>query len=95
MCVAAGVCGHVDVGVVGGLAGDPAPDLQCDGIALRAVLQAMAVRIAGLEPGALAGAQQFGAIIGDERHFAGEDIDEFVLALVPVALARPGAGRQA
>ena len=29
-----------------------------------------------------------------ERQFAGQYIDEFVFLLVPVALTRPGAGRQ-
>src|SRR5713101_7407564 len=49
----------------------------------------MAVAIARLEPGGIARAQDFFAIIGNEHHLARQHIHELILLSVPVALARP------
>ena len=61
---------------------------------LSTVLQMMPVPVAGLEAGAIARLQDFFAGIGDQHHFAGQHIDEFVLLEVPMALAGPRARRQ-
>ncbi len=44
---------------------------------------------------ALTGAQQHLALVVDEDELALEHIDELVLVRMPMALARPSAGRQA
>ena len=54
----------------------------------------MAVFDARLEAGRVAGAEAFLAFVLHEPHFSFEHVDEFVLVCVPMALARPGAGRQ-
>src|SRR5260370_26115494 len=54
----------------------------------------MAVRLAGANARDHACGEHRLALVGHQRHFAFEDIDELVLALVPVALRRPGGGRQ-
>lgn len=46
------------------------------------------------EGGAVAGLEQRLAAVLDQRQFALQHIDELVLMAVPVALARPAAGRQ-
>src|ERR1700743_2540671 len=54
----------------------------------------MTVRDAARKSGAVAGAQDLLALVGDERDLARDDIDELVLAGVPVPLARRRAGRK-
>src|SRR5688572_22888626 len=73
----------------------PAADFEHGGLLPRAVLQTVPVAVVGREPGAVAGPQHLLAGVGDEHDLAREDINELVLASVPVALARPRAGRQA
>src|SRR5208282_707541 len=51
--------------------------------------------VARLEASSVARAQNFLAIIADENHFTRQHINELILFGVPVALARPGPGRQA
>src|SRR5262249_43811879 len=80
-------------GIIAGIVLEAAADFEHDRIALRAVLQAMAVGIAGLEARAIAGAQNLFARIGDQHDLAGHHEDEFVLAGMPVALRRPDAWR--
>ena len=41
------------------------------------------------------GAERFFAAVGNEDDLTGEDIDKLILAVVPMPLARPRAGRQA
>src|SRR5690606_12453114 len=60
-----------------------------------AVLQLVPVGRAGLEPGAVAGAEHRLAFLLDQHDLALQHPDELVLALVPVSLARPCPGRQA
>ena len=48
--------------------------------------------VASFETGAVAGAHDLFAGIGDEHEFAFDDIDKFVLVRVPMPLARPDAG---
>src|SRR6266568_6996956 len=55
---------HVDIGVIAGVVENAAPDLEDLGVALRAILEAMAVRIPGAEPGRVAGAQGFLSVVG-------------------------------
>src|SRR5579884_3973666 len=55
----------------------------------------MAVAHAGWEADAVAGAEPRLAVVAHEDDFAVEDVNEFVLVRVPVALARPRAGREA
>src|SRR5690349_6308219 len=93
--LAAGWCNHVDIRVVGRVACDPGADFEDLGVTLRAVLQAMPVGVSGREPGGVAGAQHLLAAVGDEHDLARKHIDELVAPGMPVALARPGAGRQA
>jgi hypothetical protein len=59
-----------------------------------AVDQVMAVRAAGREGGAIAGAHQGLALVGDEGQLAGHDHHELVLVRMPVALRGGGAGLQ-
>ena len=47
-------------------------DFQQQGVAIAAVLQMMAVFVARLEAGAVAGFQNLFAGIGDQHHFAGK-----------------------
>ena len=77
------------------LAGGAAADGEEDGVGGAAILEVVAVAAAGGESGAIAGAQRLLAGVGDEDDLAEEHPDELVLFGVPVALARPGAGRQA
>src|SRR6185312_6530794 len=56
--------------------------------------QVVAVAHAGFEAGAIAGAQRLFAVVGHHHQLTVEDVDELVLCDVPVALARPRAGRQ-
>src|SRR3984893_1981714 len=86
---------HVDIRVIGLIVGNAGPDLEYLHVALRAVLEAMAVRILGGEPCRVARAQYFFTIVGDQHDLPGEHIDELVAAGVPMTLARPRAGRQA
>src|SRR5262249_17603349 len=69
-------------------------DGRQDGVARGAVLQVMAVPLARRKAGTVAGAQDLLTRVVDQDHLSLEDPDELVLALVEVALARPGAGRQ-
>src|SRR5262249_10028096 len=52
----------------------------------------MAVGDAGLEARRIAGSQQSLATVLDQRQLAFEDVDEFVLLLMPMAQRRGGAG---
>jgi hypothetical protein len=54
----------------------------------------MAVRVAGLEADAVAGAQDLLAGIGDQRDLAPEHEHELVLVRVPVAQAGHGPRRE-
>src|ERR1700730_1967072 len=93
--LAAGRRDHVYVRVIGRIVGNAGPDLEYLHVAVRAVLEAMAVRILGGEPCRVARAQYFFTIVGDQHDLPGEHIDELVAAGVPMTLARPRAGRQA
>jgi len=93
--LAASRCDHVDIRVMGRVAGYAGADFEHLGVTLRAVLQAMPVRISGRKPGRIARAQNLLAAIGDEHDLAGNDVNELVAAGMPVTLARPGAWRQA
>jgi len=70
-------------------------DRQDFGVGVRAILQTMPVALAARKAGAIAGAQQFLAVVADQHDFAAQHVDEFVLVGVPVTLARPDAGREA
>jgi hypothetical protein len=63
--------------------------LEDEGIAVRAVLQLMAVGHTGLEPGAIAGSQCLLARVAHEHDLPLHDEDELVLCRMPVPLARP------
>jgi hypothetical protein len=54
----------------------------------------MPVLVPGLEASGVPGAKDFIAGVGHQHHLALEDVDELVFPAVPMALARPGAGRQ-
>src|SRR5690606_36534619 len=69
-------------------------DLQEHRIALRAVLQVMAVGHAGLETNAVPRAKDFLAGVRHEHDLAFEDVDEFVLMRVPMPLTGPGPRSQ-
>src|SRR5271155_2598403 len=93
--IAIGLSDHVDIGVVGRFTGNTSADFEHPGVPVRAVLQTMPIGVSGREPGRIAGAQHLFSAVSDQHHLAGEDIDELVAAGMPVALARPGARRQA
>src|SRR5438067_3259731 len=93
--LAAGRRNHVDIGVIGDRALLARTNLKHRRIGPGTVLQAMPVEIVGRKPGGVAGAQDLLAGIGDEHDLARQHVDEFILAGMPMALARPGAGRQA
>jgi hypothetical protein len=78
---------HVDVGVPGAVFRQPRADLEQGDVGIRAVLQAMAVRVAGLEPGRVAGAQDLVSRTRRQDDLARQNVDEFVLLGVPVPLA--------
>ncbi len=50
------------------------------------------VGIVSFEAGAVTCAQDIGAVVRHECHFAGDDVDELIAVGVPVALGRPAAG---
>src|SRR6516162_5184538 len=91
---ASGRCDHVDIRVISHVASHTSSDLQYLRLAVRAVLEAMAVRIVRREPCRIPGAEDLLTIIGYEHDFAGNDIDELVFASVPMTLARPCTRRQ-
>src|SRR6516162_11959511 len=74
--------------------GTPGADLQDHGGRLAAVLQVMAIALAGLETGAIAGVEHGFASIGDEHDRAPDNIDELVFVGVPMALTGPGTRAQ-
>ena len=78
---------HVDIRVKAGIAGNAGPDLEDLRLAVRAVLETMAVAVAGSKPRCVARAQCFLTLVGHEHHFARKDIDEFVFVAMPVPLA--------
>src|SRR5437868_5608885 len=92
--LAAGRRDHVDAGVIADRALLARADLEQLRVLIGAILQTVAVPFIGRKPGRVAGMQHLFAVIGDEHNLAREHIDELVLAGVPMALARPGAGRQ-
>src|SRR4051812_1405529 len=92
--LAAGRRHHVDIGIIADRAQGAAADFQHLGVGAGAVLQAMAVAVVRRKTGGVAGAQYLFAHVGDQHDLARQHIDEFVLAGVPMPLARPGAGRQ-
>src|SRR5262249_14281187 len=71
------------------------PDFEIERITLRAIDQAMAVIGAGLPAGRVASLQHGFAIVLEQHQLALEHVDELVLALMPMALGRLRAGRQA
>src|SRR5512142_190842 len=85
---------HVDVRILAMILVVARADRQDLRVTGRAVLQAMPVAHSGTESGAVAGTQDLLAALGHEHDLAGQDIDELVLALMPVALARPAARRK-
>lgn len=87
---------EVDVGIDHGLACRRArADFEHHRVLAAAVLEAVAVGLARLEAGTVAGPQHVLAGLADQRHLAFEHVDELVLGAVPVALRRPRARRQA
>src|SRR3954468_6437259 len=54
----------------------------------------MSVRIAGFESGAVAAAKHLFTLVRDQRHFAREHINKFILRTVPMTLARPFSRRK-
>src|SRR5436190_16327645 len=91
---AAGRRDHVDAGVIADRALLARADLEQLRVLIGAILQTVAVPFIGRKPGRVAGTQHLFALIGAEHNLAREHIDELVLAGMPVALTRPGAGRQ-
>ena len=85
---------HVDVRIEGGVVGQARPDLEDHDRPVGAVLEAVAVVDARPEPDPVAGPEDLRALVGDERHLALDHPDQLVASGMPVALARPGAGRQ-
>src|ERR1700680_4894381 len=69
---------HVDIRIKARIAGNAGPDLEDLRVAVRAVLEAMAVGVSGGKPGCVARAQCFLTMVGHEHYFAGKDVDEFV-----------------
>src|SRR5439155_834821 len=76
------------------VASRPRADFEIHRRRARPVDQVVAVRCVLRECRTIAGTQDHLASVRHERQFAGQHIDEFVFLLVPVALTRPGAGRQ-
>src|SRR5262249_54306123 len=89
--LAAGRGKHVGFRIVGGIVGEARSYFEKDCFRCRAVLQAVAVGIAGLEARTVAGSEHLGSTICDKRHLARDNIDEFIGSSLPVTLARPAA----
>jgi hypothetical protein len=85
---------HVDIGVIADICLDPRPNLENHCLAFGAVLQTMAIAIAGLEARCIADAQSLLRPIADQYHLVEEHIDELIGVRVPMALAGPGSRRQ-
>src|ERR1700751_553498 len=85
---------HVNIRIIGRVAGNAGSDLKYLCVAIRPVLEAMTVRVQRREPGGIPGAKHLFTAVGDEHDLAGKDIDELVAAGVPMTLARPRPRRQ-
>ena len=85
---------HVDVGAGDDIVAVARADLQIERRDRRAVDHVMAVAAVFGEGSAIARPEQRFAAVLDQRQLALQHIDELVLMAVPVALARPAAGRQ-
>ena len=85
---------HVDVGACGHVFGRAGADFEINRHRARFVDHVMTVAGAFGEGRAVTGAQDRLAPILDQRQFAFEHVDELVFVRMPVALARPVAGRQ-
>src|ERR1044071_6177324 len=92
--LAAGRRHHVDIRIITARAEGATADFQHLRVAVRAVLQAVAVAVIGRKAGGVAGPQYLFARVRNEHDLARQHIDELVLPGVPMALARRGAGRQ-
>src|SRR5579862_8100838 len=84
---------QVDVGIDAAVAGIGIADLEHRGGFRRFIDQVVPVGIAGLESGAIARTQRLLAAVADEAKLAFNHPNELILVAVPVALARPAAGR--
>ena len=85
---------HVDVGAGGNVGELARTDFEINRHRARSVDHVMAVTGVFWKGRAIAGPQNHLAAIFDQRQFAFEHVDEFVLVRMPVALARPIARRQ-
>src|SRR5882672_4863624 len=59
------------------------PDLQVERVLAAAILQLVAIRGSPLKAGAVAGAKNFFAVVGDQHEFTLQHIDEFIFDAVP------------
>src|SRR5450631_4395620 len=85
---------HVDVRVFAMVFFMPGTGHEQRHVAGRAVLQAMPITFSGLESGAVAGPQQRLARVVDQHDFALQHVGKLVFMRMPMALARPGPGRE-
>ena len=69
-------------------------NFKYDSITGRAILQMMRVLNARLESGTIPGPEQFLAAIGDEHHFAVENVYKLILGRMPMPLTGPCPWRQ-
>ncbi|VXC90956.1 hypothetical protein SPHINGOAX6_70256 [Sphingomonas sp. AX6] len=90
---AAGRQMHVDVRIMA-FAGRRPADGDEDAIRVGPILKHMAVTVALWKGGAIAGAHRMFALVIDQYRFTRQHHDEFVLALMPMTVRRPGAGFQ-
>ena len=85
---------QVNIGIFGMGFGTPGADVHDQCGRLTTVLQVIAIALAGLEAGTIAGVEHGFAGIGDEHDRAPDDINELVFVRMPMTLAGPGARTQ-
>lgn len=85
---------QVDIGIGAFVAIIPGAEGKKDTIGLAAILDVMAILLAGRETDRISGLQDRLALIADQHGFALKHDDQLVLMRVPMALGRPGARGQ-
>src|SRR5690606_30914832 len=82
---------HVQVRIIGGVAGKAVTDLEIDDVLVRAIYQMMAVLSSRRETGDHTWAEDLLASVGNQHGLAFENVYEFVLPAVPVPQGGHGA----
>ena len=86
--------GQIEAGVKRHIRRVAVADLEIDGVALAAIDQMVAERLAALEAGDHAGGEFLLTVVGDQHQCAGDDVNELILLGVIMAQGRFRARRQ-